>query len=583
MQAISISPAVFFSFALMHSICTCFSSTLLSVLLAGSLSAQPRDYPQGYFRNPLGIPILLAGNFGECRPGHFHSGMDIKTAGVENLPVYAAADGYISRIKMEPGGFGHGLYITHPNGYTTLYAHLNNFIPAIQEYVRSKQYAALSWTVDLTFKPDQFPVQKGDQIAWSGNTGGSTAPHLHFEIRDSRTEHPLNPQLFGFEVKDTKAPVPLKLALYNRAKSIYLDEPVMVPLKKGTGNNYRPIRDTIMVNELAGLGIEVNDFMEGSENTLAFYTAEWFLDGLLQGRIRLDNIGYDETRYLHAYADYKTRQSGPWIQCLFRLNGNGLTRIYEQLNSYAGAMEITGNKVHSAEIRLTDASGNIATVRCHLKRTAQQALTLCNDLTDASKGSNADRPDLRYTIDGKVLYEDACALMLNYPHLDGGVSARHDILSPVIPAHHSFPLSIKSTTGIPFNMRNKVALIYSDGKKQSGQAATGEDKGLYGAKVRAFGEYHLEIDTAAPVITPTVPVKGNLGKAKRISFTVKDGITSVKTFRGELDGAWILFEQHENIWFYEMEEHCPKGAHKLIVKAADENGNTRTQTYTFTR
>src|ERR1043165_64897 len=150
-----------------------------------------QKYPQNYFRNPLNIPILLAGNFGECRAGHFHSGLDIKTNGKENLPVHAAADGYISRIKMDKGGFGHALYITHPNGYTTLYAHLNNFVPKIQQYLRRQQYAKEKWDIDIQLTPEQFPVAKGQQIAYSGNTGSSTAPHLHFEIRDSKTEHPL--------------------------------------------------------------------------------------------------------------------------------------------------------------------------------------------------------------------------------------------------------------------------------------------------------------------------------------------------------------------------------------------------------
>src|SRR4051812_41234037 len=189
---------------------------LLTLLfLCNTLHAQAPAYPQDYFRNPLGIPILLAGNFGECRPGHFHSGIDIKTGGHENEPVYAAADGYISRIKMEPGGFGHGLYITHPNGYTTLYAHLNDFAPAVQAYVKKEQYSKKHWDVDIQLTPDQFPVKKGQQIAWSGNTGASTAPHLHFEIRNTKTEHPLNPQLFGLPVVDNIPPLPAEVAFYN--------------------------------------------------------------------------------------------------------------------------------------------------------------------------------------------------------------------------------------------------------------------------------------------------------------------------------------------------------------------------------
>ncbi|MEO6833295.1 MAG: M23 family metallopeptidase, partial [Chitinophagaceae bacterium] len=143
---------------------------MILLLASFSASAQPPHYPQHYFRIPLDIPVELAGNFGECRPGHFHSGMDIKTKGTENHPVHAAADGYVSRIKMEPGGFGHGLYITHPNGFTTLYAHLNNFNPALQAYVRQHQYEQESWTVDLQLTPSQFPVKKGQLIAYSGNT-----------------------------------------------------------------------------------------------------------------------------------------------------------------------------------------------------------------------------------------------------------------------------------------------------------------------------------------------------------------------------------------------------------------------------
>jgi hypothetical protein len=133
---------------------------LLLLLYPFVAFSQPESYPKNYFRNPLGIPILLAGNFGECRPNHFHSGIDIKTMGRENFPVFAAADGYISRIKMEKGGFGHALYVTHPNGFTTLYAHLNDFIPAVQRYTKRMQYEKESWAVDLQLNADQFPVNR---------------------------------------------------------------------------------------------------------------------------------------------------------------------------------------------------------------------------------------------------------------------------------------------------------------------------------------------------------------------------------------------------------------------------------------
>ena len=173
------------------------SGVLFYLMLMGIATYAQNTYPLNYFTNPLSIPIFLAGNFGECRANHFHSGIDIKTLGKENMPVHAAASGYVSRIKLDAVGFGHAIYITHPNGFTTLYAHLNDFAPALQKFVKQQQYAQKKWNIDVTLNPNQFPVRQGQFIAYSGNTGSSTAPHLHFEIRNTLSEHPLNPMLFG--------------------------------------------------------------------------------------------------------------------------------------------------------------------------------------------------------------------------------------------------------------------------------------------------------------------------------------------------------------------------------------------------
>ena len=562
-----------------------FRKSLFIYLLCIPLFAGAIDvhYPQQYFRNPLNIPILLAGNFGECRPGHFHSGIDIKTQGRENLPVFAAADGYISRIKMEPGGFGHGLYITHPNGYTTLYAHLNHFVPALQQYVRKQQYAKQSWTVDLSFTPDQFPVEQGQQIAFSGNTGGSTAPHLHFEIRDTKTEHPLNPQLFGLDIHDTRAPVPLQVALYSRPASIYRQVPALFPLSNRQGI-YKPANDTLYAaKDSVGLGIVVNDYMDGSDNTLAYYTAAWYADDILQGRIRLDDIGYDETRYLHAFADYKTKQNdGPWVQCLFRLPGNELTRIYESLNDAQGIFYNEREAV-AVKIVLTDAAGNNSEVRFWLRQAKEASIAACGGDGTAGPGKRYtyEHSNCSFYLDGHQLYDAVCAETIVNP--GDGLSQRFTILRPDIPAHHSFELSIKPDKALPFTIRNKIALAYTDGKELSGKAAVPQDKGWYKASVRNFGDYYLVADTAPPVVKQVAPVRGNLSKANRLAFIATDAITSVKTFRGELDGAWLLFEQHGNQWFYEMDAHCAKGPHRLVITATDENGNATRQVFNFSR
>ncbi len=162
----------------------------------------PKNYPKHYFRDPLNIPISLAGNFGELRPNHYHMGLDIRTEKRENLPVYAAADGYIARIKIEPAGFGQAIYIVHPNGYTTLYAHLNSFYPQLATYIKQQQYNRQTWRLQVDLPPNLFTVKKGELIAFSGSTGGSQAPHLHFEIRRSSDDVNLNPMLFGFAIPD---------------------------------------------------------------------------------------------------------------------------------------------------------------------------------------------------------------------------------------------------------------------------------------------------------------------------------------------------------------------------------------------
>ena len=551
---------------------------LSCVLASGMVIAQ--NYPTDYFRNPLNIPIILAGNFGECRPNHFHSGLDIKTLGKENQPVHAAADGYISRIKMERGGFGHGLYITHPNGYTTLYAHLNDFMPELQAYVKREQYKKESWELDLQLTPSQFPVKKGQQIAWSGNTGASTAPHLHFEIRDNATEHPLNPALFGFEIKDDIAPVPTQLAIYNLEQSIYEQMAQVVPLKK-KGTSYTA--DTITVSYTnAGIGLNVNDYMNGSDNTLTFYTATISMDSVEQGRIKLDDIGYDVTRYLHAYVDYKSRKAnGSWLQLFFQLKGNMLSHLYEW-NDKKGALDISDGNAHKLDLEIQDANGNTTTVAAYIryKPGIDSATDVCNRFKPLQP-NKYEHPNVSLQLDEKALYDDVCFRFGNKADA-GSLSDRYQLHQSYVPLHTYFDLRIKPNKAIGFAQRDKVALIYNDGGSESGKAST-YDNGWYKASVRNFGSYRLVADVQPPVIKPLQKPNAILTKSKRISFTATDAITSVKQFRATLNGKWLCFEQRGDVFFYIFDEHCPKGKSTIVVTATDENGNTQTLNYTFTR
>jgi hypothetical protein len=571
---------------------------LLPIALPFTCLAQDAPpYPTDYFRNPLDIPILLAGNFGECRPGHFHSGLDIKTQGKENLPVHAAAEGYISRIKTDKGGFGHAIYITHPNGYTTLYAHLNKYMPSLQAYLRQQQYERKRWDVDIQLTPSQFPVKRGQQIAWSGNTGSSTAPHLHFEIRDNATEHPLNPQLFGLKVVDDIAPTVKEVVFYG--KNVY-DGPLLTATLAKKGDTYKAVRasnntykitgDTLDVPAgLIGIGLNVDDYMNNSENTITFYKAHLYIDGELQAEVVLDDIGYDESRYMHAYADYRTKElNKKWIQCLFKLPGNNLRKVYTQLNDLNGRANFSDGGTHELYIKITDNNNNSTKIGFFVKPIEQEPKEeLKEDCLLVSVKSQGGRieytsPNLSFAFTDNILYEETCLNIKAVP--DASVlSDRFRVHYPYIPVHRYFDLNLKPNKTIPFDLRSKVVLMYSDGKDVDGKAATFSDQGWYKASVRNFGTYWLYVDTTAPRITSTVKNGANLSKAKQITLTAKDAITSVSKFTGRIDGKWVCFEQHGSSFFYEFDEHCPAGRHQLSFTAQDENGNEATFEMNFTR
>ncbi|HYE53984.1 MAG TPA: M23 family metallopeptidase, partial [Chitinophagaceae bacterium] len=335
---------------------------LFNFLASSAQIFETPAYPKGYFRNPLNIPISLSGNFGEMRPNHYHMGLDLRTNRVENLPVFAAAEGYIARIKIEPGGFGRAIYINHPNGYTTLYAHLNNFFPALDQYVKQQQYARESWNVQLELTPDLFPVKKGDFIAYSGNTGGSQAPHLHFEIRRTADEVNVNPMLFGFPLPDNTTPTISRLAVYDRSRaSTYESGPKMIPVTK-SGKFFITTPSLIRVaSPKISFAIGATDTHSGSTNANGVFESILYDNDQPVIGFRMDNISYNDTRYLNAHIDYRTRSlGGSYLQHLSELPGY-IPTIYKKVNG-DGVLDLSDGQPHSIRIEVKDAYGNTSTL-----------------------------------------------------------------------------------------------------------------------------------------------------------------------------------------------------------------------------
>ena len=332
-----------------------------------------KHYPQEYFIYPISAKVALAANFGELRPNHYHMGLDCKSDQKQNRPVFAAADGYIAHVRIEPSGFGRAIYINHPNGLTTVYGHLNDFSPALEKYVKEQQYIQESWKVFIEIPVGLFVVKKGDVIAYSGNTGGSQGPHLHFEIRDTKTDKVLNPLLFNLPIPDNVPPSIYRLALYDRCLSTYAQIPKLLPVKGGNGN-YNLSSTVIFNTDRISFGISAVDRCTGSTNPNGIYQSVLFYDERPVVGFQIDSISYDETRYVNAHIDYKLRASGgPFIEHLSRLPGYP-QGVYKDFSGN-GVLEIDDQEIHQVRIEVKDPAGNTSQLKFSIKKGSSKSIS----------------------------------------------------------------------------------------------------------------------------------------------------------------------------------------------------------------
>ncbi|NOR74853.1 MAG: peptidoglycan DD-metalloendopeptidase family protein, partial [Draconibacterium sp.] len=313
-----------------------------------------------YYSSPVKIPILLSGNFAELRSNHFHSGIDIKTQGVTGFPIHSAADGFISRIVVSPTGYGNALYIRHPNGTTTVYGHLQSFRKDIAEYIKEKQYLRKSFKVDLQVSTKKFKVKKEEVIAKSGNSGSSGGPHLHFEIRDTKTEKPLNPLKYNFDIKDSIPPKILSLMITPISDDSYVIDDTRkrrFPIAFYDGKYHIKNNPAVPVFGEIGFAIETNDYLNGSWNKCGIYSLQLTVEDELYFSHQLDKFSFAESRYINSFIDYETyinlnrRFQKTWVE-----SGNKLsTYNYVKDNGTFKAYE---NGIYKVQIKLKDTDGN---------------------------------------------------------------------------------------------------------------------------------------------------------------------------------------------------------------------------------
>ena len=508
-----------------------------------SIAAQDK-YPKDYFRSPLDIPIQLSGNFGELRPNHFHAGFDLKTNQKEGLNVYAAADGYVSRIKISSGGYGKAIYITHANGYTTVYGHLQKATGAIEKKIIELQYAEKSYEIEAFFKPGEIPVKKSDIIALSGNTGGSEGPHLHFEFRDNKTEKIINPLFFGLEIKDTKKPIVSNLMAYPIDSESTVNQskrPVALNLSLQQDGTY--VSEKVSAKGKIGFGIIASDLDDVSYNPNGVYKTKLTNNGKDIFGYEFDEMVFDEGRYVNAFIDYERyKKMHNRVQKLFMKEKYGFSNIKSNVKN--GIIEVAPNYSDSVRVEVSDYKGNTTKIQVPVSYSDQKILVPADDkitkyFVKSKSDTNFEKDNVSVFFPANTFYED---FYMNFDVRNKTLFLHEDI----VPAHTNFTITFEDKESSAED-KKKMFIATVNGTKL-GFLYTKLQDNTFTAKARNLGQFKLAKDTVAPKISIAKPIQDKwITAQKSIVITISDDFSGIKSYNGYINDKWVLFEYESKL------------------------------------
>lgn len=540
---------------------------------------------QEIYRSPLDIPTVLSANFGELRPNHFHSGIDFKTQGVINKPVYSIADGYISRISVSSYGYGLALYITHPSiGQESVYGHLNKFIPTVADYVREKQYQQKKYRIDIRLDESVFPVRKGDLIAYSGNTGSSGGPHVHFEIRDKESQKALDViPYYKNDIKDTKPPLTRGIAIYplegegvlNGSSSTFRQN-----IQKKKNGDYLPIGKKLYAWGRIGFGIYANDYMDNTSNIYGIKFVKLFCDDEEIFSFNIESVDFKTTKMINSLIDYDywCRKKIFYIKS-FADKGNKLD-VFNLKND--GLVNISEERVYKLRYDLEDVHGNKSSYSFDVIGQKQDVPVhrSCALFMTWNRNNYYLNSDFSLIVPAHSLYDNLC-FTLNKGFANGYYSKSYQVNDRYVPLDKNAYMKLKLTSDTLEN-KGQYGIVTLDGKKPVWIGGEYLD-GFVKVEINKLGNtYAVAADTIAPVITAIQPEKWVARKVIQIKAT--DDLSGIATYNGTIDGKFALFEydMKSPIYTYRFDaERLNRGKYKLEFKVKDAAGNEAVYNYEF--
>lgn len=557
---------------------------IVFVLIGLQFSFAQTIYPQNYFRSPLDIPLVLSGTFGELRSNHFHSGLDIKTQQQQGLKVYAAADGYVSRIKISHYGYGKALYVTHPNGYTTVYAHLKSFEDTIERYIKALQYEAESYEIEVFPKPSELKVTKGDIIALSGNTGSSGGPHLHFEIRDNQ-ERPINPMLFGLSAKDSKKPHISKIYAYPKNKhSLINGENKRVELRLIPHKNGDYSVENIDAYGEIGFGIETFDQLDYANNRNGVSNIQSFFNGNKNFEIDFKRFSFDESKYINRLIDYEIYKTDyVRIQKLFVEPNNPLS-MYKDVKDN-GYLNIEDSTASVFKIRVKDFSGNDSWITIPISGKKIKPKPASNDIKPlehiyADQINSLQKGNFSVFFPKNTFYDD---LNIDF-NVDCDTLLLHRDVVPLM-KHFTISYDIGQYKGED-KEKLFIAKLYGYYKKPIYLKTTRKGDVL-SARSKTLGSFALYTDLEPPTITPINFTDGKwMSKNRFLKLKIHDELSGISNYRATVNGKWILMEYDPKtkMLIHDFNDKIvTETENKLKVIVTDNVGNSSTFEATFYR